>query len=65
MTEISRSKDGVPIWNGEAGTFQEFEETALIWEQSIAMNKRYLCGPKLIAELTGAAKRLVAGKRHD
>ena len=29
------------------------------------MNKRYLCGPKLIAELTGAAKRLVAGKRHD
>ena len=65
MTEISRSKDGVPIWNGEAGTFQEFEETALRWEQSIAMNKRYLCGPKLIAELTGAAKRLVAGKRHD
>ncbi|CAE7853715.1 RE1 [Symbiodinium sp. KB8] len=65
MTEILRSKDGVPIWNGEAGSFQEFEETALIWEQSIAMNKRYLCGPKLIAELTGAAKRLVAGKRHD
>ncbi|CAE7794080.1 GIP [Symbiodinium sp. CCMP2592] len=65
MTEIARSKDGVPIWNGEAGTFQEFEETALIWEQSIALNKRYLCGPKLLAELTGAAKRLVAGKRHD
>ena len=65
MTEILRSKDGVPIWNGEASTFQEFEETALIWEQSIAMNKRYLCGPKILAELTGAAKRLVAGKRHD
>ncbi|CAE7455783.1 RE1 [Symbiodinium sp. CCMP2592] len=65
MTEITRSKDGVPIWNGEASTFQEFEETALIWEQSIAMNKRYLCGPKLLAELTGAAKRLVAGKPHD
>ncbi|CAE7769883.1 GIP [Symbiodinium sp. CCMP2592] len=65
MTEISRSKDGVPIWNGEASSFQEFEETAMIWEQSIAMNKRYLCGPKLLAELTGAAKRLVAGKRHD
>ena len=25
MTEILRSKDGVPIWNGEAGSFQEFE----------------------------------------
>ena len=65
MTEIARSKDGVPIWNGEASSFQEFEEASLIWEQATAMNKRYLCGPKLIAELTGAAKRLVAGKRHD
>ncbi|OLP75091.1 hypothetical protein AK812_SmicGene45175 [Symbiodinium microadriaticum] len=58
----SRTKDGVPIWDGEAGTFNDFEEACLMYEQSIAKEKRYLCGPKILAELTGAARRLVAGK---
>ena len=35
------------------------------WEQSIPYHKRYLCGPRLQAELQGTAKKLVVGKRHD
>ena len=58
----NRTKDGVPIWDGEAGTFNDFEEACLMYEQSVAKEKRYLCGPKIVAELTGAARRLVTGK---
>ena len=58
----NRTKDGVPIWDGEAGTFNDFEEACLMHEQSVAKEKRYLCGPKIVAELTGAARRLVTGK---
>ena len=65
LKQISRSKDGIPIWDGDSGTFQEYEECALLWEQSIAYEKRYLCGPKLINELVGTARRFVVGKRPE
>ena len=60
-----RAKDGAPSWDGNPASYQEYEESALLWEQSMAFGKRYLCGPKLAAELTGAAKRLVAGRPAD
>lgn len=63
--EIGRSRDGVPRWSGEAGSFQEYEEQALQWEQGIAYHKRYLCGPRLVAELSGTARKFVTGKRPD
>ena len=62
---IEKSREGVPIWDGDAGTFQEFEENSLVWEQSVAHHKRYLCGPKIVAELQGTARRFVLGKRPD
>ncbi len=61
----SRTKDGVPVWNGEASTYQSYEERALQWEQGIQWNKRYLCGPRLVSELTGTARKLIVGKRPD
>ena len=61
----SKSKDGVPVWNGEASSYQDYEEAALLREQSIAVQKRYLCGPRLAAELGGSAKRLVVGKKAN
>ena len=60
-----RAKDGAPSWDGNPASYQEYEESRLLWEQSMAFGKRYLCGPKLAAELTGAAKRLVAGRPAD
>ena len=65
MVEISRSKDGVPQWSGDAASYQEYEEQALQWEQSVEHKKRYLCGPKLIQEMSGTARKLVTGKRPD
>ena len=35
------------------------------WEQSVAVHKRYLCGPRLQGELGGTAKKYVHGKRAD
>jgi len=65
MVEISRSKDGVPQWSGDAASYQEYEKQALQWEQSIAHGKRYLCGPRMIQEMSGTARKLVTGKRPD
>ncbi|CAL1156524.1 unnamed protein product [Cladocopium goreaui] len=62
---IEKTREGVPIWDGDAGTYQEFEESALLWEQSIAMHKRYLCGPRLLTELTGTARRFTVGKHPE
>ena len=62
---ISRTKDGVPGWDGDAATFQEYVEAAELYEQSVAYHKRSLVGPRLIAELQGSAKRLVVGQPAD
>ena len=58
----NRSKDGVPTWDGNANTFQAYEEQVLVWEQGVKYENRYLCGPRLAAELTGAAQRMIVGK---
>ena len=60
--KIEKSRDGVPIWDGDATLFQEYEEMATLWEQGTAYHKRYLCAPRLMAELTGTARRHVMGK---
>ena len=61
-SESAGKEHGPPSWNGDAASFQEFEEACLLWEQSVAWEKRYLCGPRLAAQLSGAAKRYVAGR---
>ncbi|OLP95919.1 hypothetical protein AK812_SmicGene21911 [Symbiodinium microadriaticum] len=61
----ARSKDGVPQWDGNSATFQRYEEEALLWQQGIAYHKRYMAGPRLVAELQGAAKRMIVGKAPD
>eukprot|EP00435_Cladocopium_sp_Y103_P069442 s548_g33.t1 len=63
MKHIERSKDGVPQWDGDATTFQEYSEMASHWQESIPYHKRYLCGPRLQAELSGTARRFVQAKQ--
>ncbi|OLP88369.1 hypothetical protein AK812_SmicGene30299 [Symbiodinium microadriaticum] len=58
----ARSKDGVPQWDGNSATFQRYEEEALLWQEGIAYHKRYMAGPRLVAELQGSAKRMIVGK---
>lgn len=59
ILQVERTKEGVPIWDGNAATFQEYSELAQHWEQSVAHHKRYLCGPRLQSGLTGTARRFV------
>ena len=59
VLQVERTKEGVPIWDGNAATFQEYSELALHWEQSVAHHKPYLCGPRLQSELTGTTRRFV------
>ncbi|CAE7674645.1 unnamed protein product, partial [Symbiodinium microadriaticum] len=56
------SQDGVPTWDGSASTFQAYEEQVLVWEQGVKYENRYLCGPRLCGELSGAAQRMIVGK---
>ena len=64
-TTANRTKDGVPLWDGDPGSFQEFCESARLYEQSIAFHKRATVGPRLASELSGAARRQVTGKPAD
>ena len=60
--DVERTRDGVPRWGGEQNLFSAYEEACYLYEASTAQHKRELCGPRLVAELTGAAKRMVAGR---
>ena len=48
---IQRNRDGVPKWSGETVLFEEYVEACLLYEQTVAREKRYLCGPRLASEL--------------
>ena len=65
MGAIQRSRDGVPIWNGEPSSLEEFTEACLRYEQTVVKEKRYLCGPRIASELRGPAKRVLLGKQAD
>jgi len=62
---IPRNCDGIPIWNGEPALLDEFTEACLRYEQTIVMEKRYLCGPRIAHELRGPAKRVLIGRPAD
>ncbi|OLP81268.1 hypothetical protein AK812_SmicGene38219 [Symbiodinium microadriaticum] len=59
---MSRNKDGIPLWDGDPATYTEFAEAARLYEQSVPPHKRAQAGPRIAAELTGAAKRYVTGQ---
>ena len=59
---ILRNKDGVPQWSGDPSSFQQYEEEARLWEQTLAWHKRSTAAPRLKSELQGAARRLILGQ---
>ena len=61
----TKTRDGVPSWDGSAETFQTYCESALLYEQVTPYHKRYLVAPRLQNELQGAAKRLTIGQAPD
>ena len=63
--EISRTREGVPVWDGDASTYVAYAEAAELYEQTTAYHKRCLAAPRLVAELQGAARKLVVGQPAD
>ena len=62
---VGRTRDGVPKWDGSAATFAEYEELAAIYEQGVSWSKRSTVAPRLAAELSGSARRLISGRPVD
>ncbi|CAE7632904.1 unnamed protein product [Symbiodinium sp. CCMP2456] len=62
---VGRTKDGVPIWDGDPGSYNEFAEAVRLYEQGTAYHKRPQVGPRVAAELTGAARRFISGQPAD
>ena len=60
---VSRNREGVPGWNGDPSSWLEFKQAARLFVASTKYENRYTCGPKIAAELTGAAKTAITGKR--
>ena len=60
---VSKSRDGVPTWDGSPSTWAEYRRAALLYVQTTKWENRYLCGPRLAAELSGPAKASIANKR--
>ena len=51
-----RTKDGVPKFDGTPEKLPAYTERAIQYSMGVEYHKRYLCGPRLLQELTGVAK---------
>ena len=60
---VGRTRDGVPTWSGDPATWEEYRRAALLYVQATKWENRYLCGPRLASELTGAAKAAITNKK--
>ncbi|CAK9089508.1 Copia protein [Durusdinium trenchii] len=61
---VTKSKDGIPAWDGTPSTWSEYRRAAYMYEETVKWESRYLCGPRLAAELTGAARTAIANKKR-
>ena len=62
---VTRTRDGVPGWSGDPSTWLAFKQSAKLFVASTKYENRYTCGPKIAAELTGAAKTAITGKKSS
>ena len=61
---VSKGKDGIPGWDGNPSTWSEYKSAAFLYEDTVKWENRYLCGPRLAAELSGAAKAAIGNKKR-
>ena len=60
---VTRNKEGVPSWSGEPSSWTEYKTAARLYVASTKHELRYTCGPRLAAELGGAAKTAIQGQK--
>ena len=56
---VSRTKDGVPTFDGTADKLNLYREEALQYLFTLEHHKRYLAGPRLAQALTGIARTVI------
>lgn len=61
---VTRGKDNVPSWDGNPASWTEYRKAAFMYEETVKWENRYLCGPRLAAELSGAARAAIANKKR-
>ena len=54
MTEERDST--VPAWDGRPETFERYKEDGAIYQEGTKYQDRYLCAPRMIRKLRGAAR---------
>lgn len=60
---VTKGKDNIPGWDGNPATWTEYRKAAQLYEETVKWESRYLCGPRLAAELSGAAKAAISNKK--
>ena len=60
---VTKGKDNIPGWDGNPATWTEYRKSAQLYEETVKWENRYLCGPRLAAELSGAAKAAISSKK--
>ncbi|CAK9013026.1 Two pore calcium channel protein 1B (Voltage-dependent calcium channel protein TPC1B) (NtTPC1B), partial [Durusdinium trenchii] len=63
VTFVLRASGRASGWNGDPSTWLEFKQAARLYVASTKIESRYTCGPKIAAELSGAAKTAIMGKK--
>lgn len=61
---VTKGKDNIPSWDGNPSTWVEYRQAAFMYEETVKWENRYLCGPRLAAELSGAARVVLANKKR-
>ena len=61
---MTKGKDNIPSWDGNPASWTEYRKAAYLYEETVKWENRYLCGPRLAAELSGAAKAAISNKKR-
>ena len=61
---VTKGKDNIPSWDGNPASWTEYRKAAYLYEETVKWENRYLCGPWLAAELSGAAKAAISNKKR-
>eukprot|EP00959_Pyramimonas_sp_CCMP1952_P454504 9470007-Pyramimonas_sp.AAC.1 len=59
MENVNQS---IPTWNGSAATWERYQQNVMNYVDGTKWEDRYLCGPRLVARLSGPAATACIGR---
>ena len=58
----SSKSHAVPTWNGSASTWGKYQQDVMNYVDGTRWGDQYLCGPRLVSKLSGAAATACIGR---